>query len=543
MELHHNGSTAAARDLIDREIIEKQKALVNEGQKLSIFLSFFITTLVVLFFMAMLVFTFQSLQDDLFEASPYVQVLTLSAPVVALLALSIAFNFKRITSPVLFRIQKVLFYPVDFAYKVWSEEFRHEFSRRENYLKDVIETQEDAIASLEEKIKSHRTHGKNLQGLLKEQMSAQNYSEEAMRALLSHLGEYVLFIDAHGFVPDYFSRSVINLVGYEPKGDNFSRIAKFSHTEHVEFLAFISHAFDNHHDFYQFETFAPKKSFYTHSIEKTVTVNWRYRPHYHSNGKLMAIIAIGNREQTGESLAGLSMPSFNSSQDMLSIPADSVIKFANQIAQRHDTQLKKSFEKAILLQPMKYLVPSLEQYIYAAADGMGKEVEFDFYKTVETKVNVKSFKRAEALLSELSHYLINQHLETPIRRKQVGKVSCGRLKLDVDLKRYGAKGAFYRLEIDGPGISVDQLQIDLTRAGLAGLTEHFSEDAVNEILFNKQLNQYYMDTYLDRENTIAKPVNLSRIKDEINKMRGSIRIESEPGLSTIIDLYIPESLS
>lgn len=536
----HNQLTAsaAAKELIDSEIIEKQKDLVREGQKLSIFLSFFITTLVVLFFMAMLVFTFQSIQDDLFEADPFIQVLTLAAPVVALLALSIVFNFKRITSPILFKIQKILFYPVDFAYKIWSEEFRQEFVQKENTYRDVIETQEDTIETLEEKLNAQRHHGRNLEELLRERISAQDYSETAMRSLLEHLGEYVLFVDPHGVIPDYFSRSILNLIGYEPKGESFSKIANFSHQEHVEFLSFLSHSSENHMDFYHLESLAPKQSLYQMASDKSFVVNWRYRPHYSNNGKLKAVIAIGSKE-VESAKALLAVPETKLGKDQYVIDIEGLNRFAIEVGAKTDHNLKKSFQENILKQPLKTLIGSLENTIYSAAEALGKEVEFDYYQSVNQKISLKDFEKVEPIIKDLSYYLLNQQLETPYRRRQVGKVSCGQLQFECDLNQFGAKGGFYRLKIDGQGISLEQLKADLLRAGFA-LTQSEVEHVDYSVLFNKQLNQFYKEQYMNNEFTIAQPVDLSTIKRKIERLRGSIKIDSNPGLSTTIDIYLPE---
>jgi hypothetical protein len=541
----HNGSSAsqAAKELIDSEIIERQKELVQEGQKMSIFLSFFITTLVVLFFMAMLVFTFQSIQDDLFDANPFVQVLTLASPVVALLALSILFNFKTITSPILFKIQKFLFWPVDFAYKVWSEEFRQEFIQKENTYQDVIETQEDTIETLEEKLNAQRHHGRNLEELLRERIGAQDYSESAIRSLLEHMGEYVLFVDSHGLVPDYYSRSVLNLVGYEPIGDSFTKVANFSHQEHVEFLSFLSHCVQNHMDFYQLESIAPKQSMYQNSSKNALVINWRYRPHYANNGQLKAIIAIGTRmdEQQQSSVASLNHSSNKVKKDQFVIDAKGLEQFSIELGAKTDFKLKKSFEENILRQPLKSLVGSLENTIYSTAEALGKEVEFDYYQSLNKKVSLKSYERLEPILRDLSYYLLNQQLETPHKRRQIGKVGCGQLQLECDLSQYGDKGSFFRLKIDGPGLSLDQLKADLLRAGFS-LTQQEVEHVDYSVLFNKQLNQSYKDRYMSSEFTIAQPVDLSTIKSKVERMRGTIKIDSNPGLSTIVDIYLPESM-
>ena len=528
----------SAKELIDSEIIEKQKELVREGQKLSIFLSFFITTLVVLFFMAMLVYTFQSLQDDLFEADPFVQVLTLASPILAVLALSIIFNFKRITFPILFRVQKFLFYPVDFAYKVWSEEFRQEFVQKENTYRDVIETQEDTIESLEKKLNAQRLHGRNIEKLLRERISAQGYSEESMRCLLEHLGEYVLFVDPHGVIPDYFSRSILNLIGYEPKGESFSKIANFSHQEHIEFLSFVSHISENHLDFYRLESLVPKLSHYQMASNNTVVVKWRYRPHYGKNGKLKAIIAIGSKDPEQEK--GILNVSHNSTlKNHYLIEAEGLDQFAIEIDAKTDYKLKKSFQENVLKQPLKSLIGSLENNIYSFAESLGKEVEFDYYQSMNQKISLKDFERLEPIIKDLSFYLINQHLEMPHRRREVGKLSCGQLHFESEFDQFGSKGSYYQLKIDGQGVCLDQLKTDLLRAGFS-LTQNEIDQVDYSVLLNKQLNNFYQDQYIDSDFIIARPIDLSTIKKRIEGYKGSIKIDSQVGLSTTISFYFPK---
>lgn len=558
---NQSNATEVALKELEEERQEQLVKLTDQNRRLSVFLTFFLTTFVVLFFAAMLVIVFRSIREDLFGASPTVQILSISAPVLALLALSIYFNWERITSPILYRFQKILFYPVDFAFKVWSAEFQHEFERLESFLRGEIQRKQDQIHRYEKRLSSQIEHGNTVEKLLKERITAQDYTENVLRGLLNSINEYVLLIDSNGIIPDYYSRNVIKLLGKEVMGESFSQLARFNHQDHINFMAFLSHVYDRDMDFYEVSQFAPNLSIYpaANYDSEPFKIHWKYRPLYAKNGQVLFLIAVGSENEAQIDIDGVVAKLDQQSDYFFSdfdydpnkakatshsivLEEDSVNSLRKLVAGSNDMHLKKEFQKILFRRPLKSLIGDLEKYAYDLAESEQKEIEFDYFKSMNESIDLDLFQKALPAFKGLVQYLIKEDLESPSYRSTLNKNLFGSLTLSVEHKDFGAKGYFFKLSMDGMGVSPLQIKSDLLKADLFTQYDNLNHDELLNIYMSKELNQFYQQSYMGLKNKIAKPTDLSKIKEYIEQLRGTIFLLSTEGVLTEFNVYIPESI-
>jgi two-component system, chemotaxis family, sensor histidine kinase and response regulator WspE len=146
----------------------------------------------------------------------------------------------------------------------------------------------------------------------------------------------------------------------------------------------------------------------------------------------------------------------------------------------------------------------------------------------------------ETLLAPLNHLLrnaVDHAIETPVERQAAGKPAEGGIWLDA---RHHAGMLQVTIRDDGRGIDTEALRAEVVRRGLvtADLGRELSAAELFDFLF---LPSFTLSSQLTEIS--GRGVGLDIVLSAVQKVRGSIKTQSEPGRGTTFRLQLPLTLS
>jgi chemosensory pili system protein ChpA (sensor histidine kinase/response regulator) len=130
---------------------------------------------------------------------------------------------------------------------------------------------------------------------------------------------------------------------------------------------------------------------------------------------------------------------------------------------------------------------------------------------------------------------VDHGIETAAVRRQKGKPEVASIRIAAQ-----QLGSFVVLRIadDGAGIDTARLREKLTAAGLVGRTDRLSDEELLPYLFHTGFS-----TRDEISQISGRGVGLDVVQRNIQELRGTVRIESQPGEGTVFELRIPITLS
>jgi two-component system chemotaxis sensor kinase CheA len=177
------------------------------------------------------------------------------------------------------------------------------------------------------------------------------------------------------------------------------------------------------------------------------------------------------------------------------------------------------------------LGPTLERFRRAVRDlsiGAGKQAEL-VTEGGDVEVDVTL---ADALRDPLMHMVrnaIDHGIETPARRRQLGKDPVGRITL-----RARHDGNYVVVEIADDGAGMDTARL-LSRARELGITAPEDDAAaVNELAFAAGLSTAESVTNLS-----GRGIGMDVVRRDIEAMRGSVGLDTVPGKGLTVSVRVP----
>ncbi len=130
---------------------------------------------------------------------------------------------------------------------------------------------------------------------------------------------------------------------------------------------------------------------------------------------------------------------------------------------------------------------------------------------------------------------VDHGIEPAAVRRQKGKPEVASIRIAAQ-----QLGSFVVLRIadDGAGIDTDRLREKLTAAGLVGRTDRLSDEELLAYLFHTGFS-----TKDEISQISGRGVGLDVVQRNIQELRGTVRIETQPGAGTVFELRIPITLS
>jgi two-component system chemotaxis sensor kinase CheA len=168
------------------------------------------------------------------------------------------------------------------------------------------------------------------------------------------------------------------------------------------------------------------------------------------------------------------------------------------------------------------------------ASSLGKEVNFEI-QGGDAELDKSMVEKIADPLMHLVRNSLDHGLEPPQERLAAGKSRSGKLTLSA---QHETGAILIRIEDDGRGINRERV---LQRAWNRGLIEQGvvpSDDTINMMIFEPGFSTAEQVTNLS-----GRGVGMDVVRRNIEALRGSIRLNSTPGVGLQVDIRLPLTLA
>ena len=168
------------------------------------------------------------------------------------------------------------------------------------------------------------------------------------------------------------------------------------------------------------------------------------------------------------------------------------------------------------------------------AASLGKEVNFEIVGG-EAELDKSMVEKIADPLMHLVRNSLDHGLEPPQERVAAGKPAAGKLTLSA---QHETGCILIRIEDDGRGINRDRV---LQRAWNRGLVEQGvvpSDDAINMLIFEPGFSTAEQVTNLS-----GRGVGMDVVRRNIEALRGTLKLNSQPGSGLQVDIRLPLTLA
>jgi len=190
----------------------------------------------------------------------------------------------------------------------------------------------------------------------------------------------------------------------------------------------------------------------------------------------------------------------------------------------------------VRMTPVSFVFQRFPRLVRDIARRLGKEVDLVLEgESTEADKNV-----IEALADPLVHIVRNSldhGLETPAERLAAGKPACGRLTIGA---RQEADRVLIEVADDGRGIDPARIKQKAYAKGLideAALERMGDQEAVNLVFLPG------FSTAEQVSDLSGRGVGMDAVRSAVDKLGGSVRLESKPGQGTRLQLSLPLSMA
>ena len=191
---------------------------------------------------------------------------------------------------------------------------------------------------------------------------------------------------------------------------------------------------------------------------------------------------------------------------------------------------------AIRLLPLSTLFKLFPRMVRDLASEQNKAVQL-LVEGAQTAVDKRILENLKDPLMHMIRNAIDHGIESPAERQRLGKPEQGQVSLKAWQR--GSK-VFIEVKDDGRGLDHAAVRQAVHRHKLMSDEEFeaLSDDEVQQLIFISGLSTHRMITDLS-----GRGVGLDVVQHNIDKLKGSIRVESEPGVGCRFILQLPTTLA
>lgn len=187
--------------------------------------------------------------------------------------------------------------------------------------------------------------------------------------------------------------------------------------------------------------------------------------------------------------------------------------------------------KRVLMLPMVSIIEGLPKLVRDLSREQGKEVEFTT-SGEEIEIDRRILEEMRDPLIHLVRNCIDHGIETPEARERAGKARRGRIALSASQVRAGQ--IEIRIADDGAGINVESLRAAARKLGLPDE----DDERLLSLVFQSGVSTSPLVTDIS-----GRGLGLAIVRDKVERLGGSIAVESRPGAGTLFRLVLPLSLA
>jgi two-component system chemotaxis sensor kinase CheA len=189
---------------------------------------------------------------------------------------------------------------------------------------------------------------------------------------------------------------------------------------------------------------------------------------------------------------------------------------------------------ALRMVPVGETFSRFRRVVRDTASSLGKEVNFEIVGG-DAELDKSMVEKIADPLMHLVRNSLDHGLEPPQERLAAGKPAMGKLVLSA---KHETGAILIRIEDDGRGINRERV---LQRAWNRGLVEQGvvpSDDAINMLIFEPGFSTAEQITNLS-----GRGVGMDVVRRNIEALRGSLRLNSNPGRGLQVDIRLPLTLA
>lgn len=206
--------------------------------------------------------------------------------------------------------------------------------------------------------------------------------------------------------------------------------------------------------------------------------------------------------------------------------------------ERIDQELSDARDGAerLRLAPTETLETPLARVVREAAQTLGKRVDFRFDGGA-VRLDAHVLGPLRDALSHVVRNAITHGVEEPAARVALGKSPAGQVQVTIARRR---ERVLFCCRDDGRGVDVEAVRRGLVARGAATPAEAAS--LTHEALYERLLVAH-VSTAAATTQLAGRAVGLDVVREVAARLQGAVKIESEPGRGTSVELSVPVSLA
>jgi len=186
--------------------------------------------------------------------------------------------------------------------------------------------------------------------------------------------------------------------------------------------------------------------------------------------------------------------------------------------------------------PLESIANRLRQIVRVVSQSQGKLVDL----VIEGGQFEIDKKILDEMVDPLMHVIrnnVDHGIETPEERKALGKNERGLIRLRA---YYEGSRIVIAISDDGAGLQLELIREAAIKRGLVSAKDSrsMSDDDLYQIIFDPNLS-----TADHISEVSGRGVGMDVVKQQVNKLQGSLNMESSPGRGTLLTIHLPMSLS
>jgi two-component system chemotaxis sensor kinase CheA len=190
----------------------------------------------------------------------------------------------------------------------------------------------------------------------------------------------------------------------------------------------------------------------------------------------------------------------------------------------------------VLMLPASSLLDSFPRLVRDLARALGKDVRLEI-KGSSIAIDRRILDEIHDPLIHLVRNAIDHGIEPPATRKERKKTRFGLITIEIELR--GGSRVEITIADDGAGIDLPQVKRAAVKGGLLPEreTERMSDQEVTSLLFRSGMSTSPIITDLS-----GHGLGLAIVLEKVEKLGGSVTVESTPGAGTSFHLLLPLTL-
>ena len=188
----------------------------------------------------------------------------------------------------------------------------------------------------------------------------------------------------------------------------------------------------------------------------------------------------------------------------------------------------------IRLVPLSDIALRFQRLIRDLSKQLNKKVEF-VTEGIDTELDKNTIDLLAEPLMHIVRNCIDHGIETPTKRKSVGKPETGTIKLSAS---QSGNFVLVKVEDDGSGIDIEKVRLKAVEKGILKTDDKPSEKEIFDIIFLPGFSTTQSLTEVS-----GRGVGMDVVRKKIGDLRGEIIVNSEIGKSTSFTLKLQQSVA